>query len=816
MRLNTLGCVALYGDDGTAVKPVLQQPMRLGLLIFLAVESRRGMVRRDAACGLFWPDSSQDAARKALSQALYFLRRHTHPNLIISQGTEEIALNPDVLSCDAVELEAAFRDRRYQDVARLAEAGEFMPGVFSKSGYPEFEHWMEGTRAEIRRLSAEAAWQHADNLRAAGDFLGAATAARLAARTLEHDETALRRLMQLLSDIGDRAGALRAYERFLSACARDLAGPASRATHALAEAIRDAGGKQDAVWTSDDGLPEPADAVAAALDAARTPAPLPEVTLETLDHAPSRTIPLSRRKPPRWASALVTVVVFVSVYSLWGTTRFDRNSDLLSAANTADVVVTAAKTIATDGAVEQLNAALPDRLIQELANATTLRVHGPNVIANVAESNTSGFRYSVQVGAQREGDSVRVAVLVTDAASNHLIGSGTFMRGVNTPVMIADVSREAAEFVHETVSSEMQTRKRILAHQSPRATSALQRAVASRMRADSLRTSPELARMALQHADSLAIVAVRSEPRWVDTHLERAEIALATFWTHLLDPNSNSQELRAALAVGLDASARAYEIDRDDPAVLELMGMIEYWLYRTMPTDSTAGAVTYANASQQHLAAATVTVPESPRAWTQLSSLYFLRGKFHESRYAAEQALRSDGYLKKALPVRTNLFQSAIETGDMKTAEKWCDDLKGRDGWMGAHCELTLLAWKPAIAAGDMQRASDLVTAGSNNASSAGEAAVLQGIHAVILAHASRIDDAKHILHKAQQDPAASQAWPDIAWGYIAAGDVAAAEQLLQAYDKTMPEVLTGIRMQRRFAPLRSLSAAGRTIVAAR
>src|SRR5688572_16321101 len=71
-RLNILGTLDLRDADGAAVSSILQQPRRLGLLVYLAMADRDGMVKRDTLLGLFWPDMTQENGRRALSQAIHF------------------------------------------------------------------------------------------------------------------------------------------------------------------------------------------------------------------------------------------------------------------------------------------------------------------------------------------------------------------------------------------------------------------------------------------------------------------------------------------------------------------------------------------------------------------------------------------------------------------------------------------------------------------------------------------------------------------------------------------------------------------------
>ncbi len=75
IELRTLGALELRGADGFEFRPILQQPKRLALLVYLAVATPRRFHRRDTLLGIFWPELDAEHARPALRRALYFLRR---------------------------------------------------------------------------------------------------------------------------------------------------------------------------------------------------------------------------------------------------------------------------------------------------------------------------------------------------------------------------------------------------------------------------------------------------------------------------------------------------------------------------------------------------------------------------------------------------------------------------------------------------------------------------------------------------------------------------------------------------------------------
>ena len=79
LRLSTFGSVDLQDPEGRALRPVLAQPKRLALLVYLAAARPFAVHWRDELLALFWPDLDDTRARDALNQALRFLRQALGP-----------------------------------------------------------------------------------------------------------------------------------------------------------------------------------------------------------------------------------------------------------------------------------------------------------------------------------------------------------------------------------------------------------------------------------------------------------------------------------------------------------------------------------------------------------------------------------------------------------------------------------------------------------------------------------------------------------------------------------------------------------------
>jgi DNA-binding SARP family transcriptional activator/TolB-like protein len=289
LRLTTLGAMDLRDRHGHAVRDVLAQPKRVALLVFLAVEGKRGPVSRDRLLSLFWPESDEARARNTLSQALHHLRQALGSDVIASHGANAVELLGDQLWCDATAFTDAL-DRGDVELALDLYRGEFCPTLFV-SGAPGVEEWVEDQRRQLRGLALAAARTHAERLADKGEAEEAARAARRALALQPDEERDVRSLLALLDRCGDAAGALLAYKEYERRLTTSLETEPAAETRQLVEAIR----------RRREGAPF---------------SPLPEGDAEAWTQpapAPSSAQALLRPAPPRWlgpaAGTLLTLLV---------------------------------------------------------------------------------------------------------------------------------------------------------------------------------------------------------------------------------------------------------------------------------------------------------------------------------------------------------------------------------------------------------------------------------------------------------------------------------------------------------------------------
>jgi DNA-binding SARP family transcriptional activator/TolB-like protein len=212
IELRALGTLVLRDPNGEDLHSVLAQPKRVSLLAYLAIARPRGFHRRDTLLALLWPEQDDQHARSALNQALHHLRSALGKEAVPSRGDGEIGIDVRAVSCDAVEFEAAIEA---DDPARALGLyrGDLLEG-FHVSGCGEFERWLEEERVWLRRRAAGAAAVLARREEARGEPVAAGHWARRAFALAPDDEGEARNLIELLGRLGDRAGAVQAYEEF--------------------------------------------------------------------------------------------------------------------------------------------------------------------------------------------------------------------------------------------------------------------------------------------------------------------------------------------------------------------------------------------------------------------------------------------------------------------------------------------------------------------------------------------------------------------------------------------------------------------------
>lgn len=151
-RLSLVGPWELSGPDGQRVRSVLSQPKRLCLLAYLALAGRP--VSRATVVSVFWPESDEERARNALSQALHYLRRSLSRDAIESVEGDRLLVSPEAVWFDARVLLGDEGSEVVAIAERAGDGAEFLEGWNADDSQP-LQEWLDGVRREVRQAAAK-------------------------------------------------------------------------------------------------------------------------------------------------------------------------------------------------------------------------------------------------------------------------------------------------------------------------------------------------------------------------------------------------------------------------------------------------------------------------------------------------------------------------------------------------------------------------------------------------------------------------------------------------------------------------------------
>jgi serine/threonine-protein kinase len=440
--------VNLRSADGREFRSVLSQPKRVALLAYVAAAAPRGFHRRDSLLALFWPELDQEHARAALRQALHGLRHSLGDGALESRGDEEIRLGDQNVWCDALAFDLAVDAARYTEALKLYR-GDLLDGFFI-SGAPEFERWVEDERARLRRLAVETAWKLAESCRVAGDVSLAAHWARHAAALVRDDEGALRRLIGLLGDLGDRAGALQAYDVFARRLAEEYEAEPAAETRALIATIRS---RENLIRSETLRPPEPEDRPEAEDRRVRTDARVPfrvvdafPVVDEPANGDVSATPRPLRRVLARAAVALVSLTLGVAL--VWGAVSAARPHNDAVALDPTRVVVAEVSNRTGDTTLDAVGELAREEITRGLALTEVVEMADPGAslasgagrtIRSVPAGQEAAAAHALAIATgsglavwgaiYRRGDQIEFAADIVDERSGRILRTLAPVRG---------------------------------------------------------------------------------------------------------------------------------------------------------------------------------------------------------------------------------------------------------------------------------------------------------------------------------------------------------------------------------------------------
>ncbi len=228
LRLGLLGDLTI-DIDGTAVEPPPSKRAR-SLLGLLALDRR--MHSRSALAPRFWPDVLDESARTSLRSALSALRRALGPDAdryLLSSRDEVGLAGEELVWTDVAEFERLVAEGQLEAALEMCR-GELLGGLDDEWVYERRDEHRDNVAGVLAQLAAGA--ENASDIQAAIGF----TRRRAALDPLAEEPQ--RELMRLLAAAGDRAAAIRIYERFGRRLREELRIAPSPGTRELAERLR--------------------------------------------------------------------------------------------------------------------------------------------------------------------------------------------------------------------------------------------------------------------------------------------------------------------------------------------------------------------------------------------------------------------------------------------------------------------------------------------------------------------------------------------------------------------------------------------------
>ncbi|MEJ2678472.1 MAG: BTAD domain-containing putative transcriptional regulator [Gemmatimonadota bacterium] len=453
LHIRAFGSFDLRGE-GESLPAVLSQSKRAALLAYLVLARPGALHRRDALLALFWPESGQARGRNALSQSLTFLRRKLPEGVLVTRGTEEVGVAVEQVDCDVMAFEAAVAEERWEEALGLYR-GPLLEGLHV-AGAPAFMDWLDRERERLREMASGAAWRGAHANIGAGALTEAERLAQRALRLVPTDESPVRDFIEALAGAGDRAAALRFYEKFVAVLADELEVEPAPETVAVAEAVRSRDRPVEPVVRAADSPFS---------DGRREPARQRESGGSRVAGA------LGWLHRPSTIVVTVAAVVVLAAMTDLGLRAFS-DSAAGESAKIRTVGVVPFRNLSGDAGQDYLAEGMTHALIVGLT-----RIDGLKVVANRGATGPldelgarMGVDTLIECSVVRDGNRVRVMADLKRGSTGEVLWSESYDRDVSDVLALqADIARAIAQHVDVALTA---VDERRLAETAPRAPNA--------------------------------------------------------------------------------------------------------------------------------------------------------------------------------------------------------------------------------------------------------------------------------------------------------------------------------------------------------
>jgi DNA-binding SARP family transcriptional activator len=217
LQISLLGKPEIKIEGTSIIDSFTQKGM--ALMCFL-VTNREKSFSRDTISQMFWAESNDDAARYNLRYNLWLLRKSlkkagVDEEFFISSQKGTIKFNTRIpYRLDVETFETGYRSKNIGVMKKSVKLynGDFMEGVFLKDCF-EFNDWLFVQKERYQAMYFDMLQELADYYTETGEYDYAIECLKrmLAINSLQEDVH--RRLMITYNNAGDRAGAIKQYQR---------------------------------------------------------------------------------------------------------------------------------------------------------------------------------------------------------------------------------------------------------------------------------------------------------------------------------------------------------------------------------------------------------------------------------------------------------------------------------------------------------------------------------------------------------------------------------------------------------------------------
>ncbi len=329
LRIHLLGHPQIFNDDTLLPHPTPNKVFTLWA--YLLLKGRRP-IPRDHLAYVLWPDASESEARANLRRHLHLLRKQlpappqNAPWILSARQT--VQWNPeadywlDAAALEAFDVEKADKS----DWASLIEAcrGDLLEGFY--------DDWILAERAHLRQRYIQLLEQRITDQKRQGDSQGVVYTTRRLLTVDPLREESYRELMELHYRAGDRAAALREFEKCRTMLQSELDAEPMPETLALRDAILN--GEALHLTADREPLTRSAPSAGQAADPFNTFGGAgrrsPIVDRQQTPSLSPPPVVSSRRKRIAWAGAGILLVLTLLAVSLRATDFLSSNSTQIS------------------------------------------------------------------------------------------------------------------------------------------------------------------------------------------------------------------------------------------------------------------------------------------------------------------------------------------------------------------------------------------------------------------------------------------------------------------------------------------------------